>query len=111
MVRLSRHNSQSMDPTMTNTNKLFASTFTAILGVATTVSVAHAVPDQPDAWEKCAGIAQAGKNDCGALDGKHGCAGQATESNSSNEWVYVPQGTCEKIVGGVVKKVKPAKKA
>jgi len=111
MVRLSRHNSQSMDPTMTNTDKLLASTFTAILGVATTVSLAHAVPNQPEAWEKCAGIAQAGKNDCGALDGKHGCAGQATENNSSNEWVYVPQGTCEKIVGGVVKKVKPAKKA
>jgi uncharacterized membrane protein len=96
---------------MTNSNKLLTSTFTAILGVAATVSVAHAVPDQPKAWEKCAGVAQAGKNDCGSLDGKHNCAGQATESNSSSEWIYVPQGTCEKIVGGVVKKVKPAKKA
>ena len=40
-------------------------------------TAAHAVPDQPQAWEKCAGIAKAGMNDCGALDGKHGCAGQA----------------------------------
>ena len=57
----------------------------------------------------CAGIAKAGKNDCGALDGKHECAGQATMDNSDQEWVYVPKGTCEKITGGTVAAVKPAK--
>ncbi len=72
-------------------------------------SQAHAVPDAPKQWEKCAGIVKAGKNDCGALDGKHGCAGQATFDNDDTEWVYVPAGTCEKITGGVVAKVKPAK--
>lgn len=70
---------------------------------------AAGVPDAPKAWEKCAGIAKAGMNDCGALDGKHGCAAQATLDNSDQEWVYVPQGTCEKITGGVIAKVKPAK--
>ena len=70
---------------------------------------AQAVPDAPSEWEKCAGIAKAGKNDCGSLDGKHGCSGQATVDNSDVEWVYVPRGTCEKITGGVVAKVKPAK--
>lgn len=94
---------------MNNTQKLLASTLAGIMGVAATVSTAQAVPDQPKAWEKCAGIAKAGKNDCGSLDGKHGCAGQATMDNGAEEWVYVPQGTCEKITGGVVKKVKPAK--
>ncbi|WP_341503427.1 DUF2282 domain-containing protein [Gallaecimonas sp. GXIMD4217] len=69
----------------------------------------QAVPEQPEAWEKCAGIAKAGKNDCGALDGKHGCAGQATLDNDDNEWVYVPKGTCTKITGGRVAAVKPAK--
>lgn len=68
-----------------------------------------AVPDAPKAWEKCAGIAKAGMNDCGALDGKHGCSSQSTLDNDDTEWVYVPQGTCEKITGGVVAKVKPAK--
>ncbi len=71
--------------------------------------VAYAVPDAPKAWEKCAGIAKIGKNDCGALDGSHGCAGQATFDNLDTEWVYVPQGTCEKITGGKVAKIKPAK--
>ncbi len=84
--------------------------------VATILSVgmfaatqAQAVPDQPTEWEKCAGIAKAGKNDCGSLDGKHGCSGQATVDNADTEWVYVPGGTCAKITGGVVAKVKPAK--
>ncbi|MCV6609267.1 MAG: DUF2282 domain-containing protein [Amphritea sp.] len=82
---------------------------TAIAGLALVgASSAMAVPEQPAAWEKCAGVALAGKNDCGALDGKHGCAGQATVDNDPNEWVYTPKGTCDKI-GGVVKKVKPAK--
>ena len=68
-----------------------------------------AVPDQPKNWEKCAGIAKAGQNDCGALDGSHGCSGQAKSDNLDYEWVYVPEGTCKKITGGKVAKIKPAK--
>lgn len=83
----------------------------AVASVATMASTtAQAVPDQPKAWEKCAGIAKKGMNDCGSLDGKHGCAGQATRDNDDQEWVYVPKGTCTKITGGVVAKIKPAKK-
>ncbi|MBY5990615.1 DUF2282 domain-containing protein [Ferrimonas balearica] len=73
-------------------------------------SQALAVPDQPKAWEKCAGVAKKGMNDCGSLDGSHGCAGQAKMDNDPNEWVYVPEGTCKKL-GGTVAKVKPAKDA
>ena len=76
------------------------------LGAASTV---QAVPDQPAVWEKCAGIAKAGKNDCGALDGKHNCAGMSKQDNAQNEWVYVPEGTCTKITGGSVAALKPAK--
>ncbi len=93
---------------MNNTQKIAAVAAMSTLGMMM-ASGANAVPDQPENWEKCAGIAKAGKNDCGALDGSHGCAGQSKLDNSDNEWVYVPEGSCEKIVGGVVKKVKPAK--
>lgn len=81
-----------------------------IAGIATLgASQAFAVPDNPKAWEKCAGVAKAGRNDCGALDGAHSCAGQAPRDNLDTEWVYVPAGTCTKITGGVVAKIKPAK--
>lgn len=81
----------------------------ALLSVAAVSTTAVAVPGAPTAWEKCAGIAKAGQNDCGALDGSHHCAGQGTEESSESEWVYVPEGTCEKIAGGKVAAVKPAK--
>lgn len=51
--------------------------------------------------EKCAGIVKAGKNDCGTS--KHDCAGQATANRDSEEWIKVPKGTCNKIVGATLK--------
>ena len=89
-----------------NSKHLVTATF---LGMSTLAMTAQAVPEAPQQWEKCAGIAKAGMNDCGALDGSHGCAGQSTADNLDTEWVYVPAGTCEKINGGSVAAVKPAK--
>ncbi|MDH3461254.1 MAG: DUF2282 domain-containing protein [Burkholderiaceae bacterium] len=54
-----------------------------------------------EGMEKCAGIVKAGKNDCGAA--KHSCAGQSVKDGNAAEWIYVPTGTCEKIVGAKVK--------
>lgn len=56
--------------------------------------------------EKCYGIAKAGKNDCAGA--KHACAGQSNESKSPTEWIKLPKGTCERIVGGSLGS--PAKK-
>jgi uncharacterized membrane protein len=53
-----------------------------------------------DSQEKCYGVSQAGKNDCARADGSHSCAGQASQAGDGGEWVYVPTGLCEKIVGG-----------
>ena len=96
---------------MKERNKLLNATLASVMAVGTAMiaTSANAVPDNPKQWEKCAGIAKQGMNDCGALDGKHGCAGQAKMDNDANEWIYVPAGTCTKITGGVVAAVKPAK--
>ncbi|MGV6826994.1 MAG: BufA1 family periplasmic bufferin-type metallophore [bacterium] len=80
----------------------------AVLALAA-VPASAAVPDAPSTWEKCAGIAKKGMNDCGSLDGKHACAGQSARDNDPQEWVYVPAGTCTKITGGRVAATKPAK--
>ena len=76
------------------------------LGISATASAA---PDAPKSWEKCLGVSKMAKNDCGATDGSHGCAGMAKEDNLKTEWVYVPEGTCEKLTGGEVYKTVPAK--
>jgi uncharacterized membrane protein len=94
---------------MKKSNLIAAAAVANIIALGSLSTAAYAVPDQPKNWEKCAGIAKAGKNDCGALDGSHGCSAQAKTDNADNEWVYVPEGTCAKITGGFVAKVKPAK--
>jgi uncharacterized membrane protein len=48
--------------------------------------------------EKCYGIATAGMNDCGTSN--HHCAGEAKTDGDKKEWLSVPTGLCNKIVGG-----------
>jgi uncharacterized membrane protein len=55
--------------------------------------------------EKCAGIAEAGKNDCATA--KHSCAGQAKVDKGADDWKYVPKGECEKMGGKPVADKKP----
>ena len=68
-----------------------------------------AVGDQAQAakagFEKCAGIVKAGLNDCGTA--KHDCAGQAATDGDAQEWIYVPEGTCAKIAGSMLKAAAP----
>lgn len=47
--------------------------------------------------EKCFGIAFAGKNDCQTA--KSSCAGTSKKDQQADAWIYVPAGTCDKIVG------------
>jgi uncharacterized membrane protein len=73
-------------------------------------STADAAPDwakKGDKIVKCKGIAKKGQNDCGANG--HSCGGMAKKDNDPNEWVYVPEGLCEKIAGGVKWKTKVVK--
>ena len=48
--------------------------------------------------EKCYGITKAGMYDCGTAN--HNCSGEAKKDGDKNEWINVPTGLCQKIVGG-----------
>jgi uncharacterized membrane protein len=48
--------------------------------------------------ERCYGIVRAGKNDCATT--KHSCAAQATKDRDPEEFITLPKGLCEHIVGG-----------
>lgn len=49
--------------------------------------------------EKCYGIAKAGANDC-ASTGNNSCGGSSKRSGDTKAWLFVPEGYCERIVGG-----------
>lgn len=48
--------------------------------------------------EKCFGIVKAGKNDCQTAASS--CAGTSKKDAQADAWIYVPAGTCGKLVGG-----------
>lgn len=48
--------------------------------------------------EKCYGVVKAGKNDCQTSTAA--CAGSATKDSQKDAWLYLPKGSCEKLVGG-----------
>jgi uncharacterized membrane protein len=83
-------------------------TKTAILAAAIGGLVAFAGPAEfaadegksAAATEKCYGVAKAGKNDCAGT--AHSCQGQGKKDGDAKEWVKLPKGTCERIVGGTL---------
>lgn len=48
--------------------------------------------------EKCYGITKAGKNDCQTANTS--CAGTSKKDNQGDAWIYMPKGSCDRIVGG-----------
>jgi uncharacterized membrane protein len=79
--------------------RIVAAAVSGVLALGLTAASGSLTAEEVET-EKCAGIVKAKMNDCGANG--HACAGQAKVDNDPNEWIALPKGTCEKIVGGTV---------
>ena len=73
---------------------------TALTGLFTLSASAQAA--EAPAMEKCYGIVKAGKNDCQTATSA--CAGTSAKDGQKDAWIYIPKGSCEKIVGGSLAK-------
>src|SRR6267154_5643375 len=83
-----------------NTRVLVASVFAAAIAAPAILSAQKPVmPPKEFKTEKCYGIAKAGKNDC-ASTGNNSCGGSSKVNGDKKAWIYVPEGYCERIVGG-----------
>jgi uncharacterized membrane protein len=76
-----------------------------IVGLGTTTPAVSA--DSDPKLEKCYGIVKAGMNVCPGNN--HPCAGLSTKDGDPDEWMYVLEGTCNKIVNGSTKPKTPLK--
>lgn len=85
---------------MKNLNSVIAAAMSSALAVGMLAASGTAVAEKP-AMEKCYGIVKAGKNDCQTA--KSSCAGTSKEDGQKDAWIFVPKGTCDKIVGGSLK--------
>ncbi len=47
--------------------------------------------------EQCAGVVKAGLSDCASAE--HICAGMNTDDSNEADWLWLPAGTCKKIIG------------
>ena len=74
----------------------------AAIGGLFTLNLATAAlaADAPGDGEKCYGVAKAGKNDCAGA--AHACSGQAKGDAAKTDWLKLPKGTCERLVGGTL---------
>lgn len=88
---------------MSNNKNLVKAAITGAMAIGLVTVSSVALAGKPG-MEKCMGISKTGKNDCGTS--QHACAGMAKVDNDAEEWLYLPEGTCEKIPGGTVKAAK-----
>ncbi|UTW11880.1 BufA1 family periplasmic bufferin-type metallophore [Marinobacterium rhizophilum] len=69
------------------------------LSTAGIISAGTALAEEPQ-FEKCYGIAAAGKNDCQTATSS--CAGTSKHDRQTDAFIAVPQGTCSKIAGATL---------
>lgn len=48
--------------------------------------------------EKCYGVSRAGKNDCQTANSS--CAGTSRRNGQGDAWIYMPKGSCDRLVDG-----------
>ena len=82
-----------------NTKLIVTSAVAAALALPL-VAFSEPAPKPKFEAEKCYGIAKAGKNDCETR--MSSCAGTSKRDNQKDAWIYVPKGSCDKVVGGVL---------
>ena len=79
---------------------VLASAFAAAIAAPAVLSAQKPVPEPKNfKTEKCYGVAKAGKNDC-ASTGNNSCGGTSKIDRDPKAWIYVPEGYCDRIVGG-----------
>jgi uncharacterized membrane protein len=82
-----------------NTRVLIASAFAAAIAAPALLSAQKPAEMPSFKAEKCYGVAKAGKNDC-ASTGNNSCGGTSKRDADKKAWIFVPEGYCERIVGG-----------
>jgi uncharacterized membrane protein len=95
---------------MSNSNALLRTAITGLitLGAAAVVTPVVAADDHAG-MEQCAGVVKAGMNDCATVT--NACHGHVEKDSDQMAWIYLPTGSCERIVGArVVHVVDPSPK-
>lgn len=88
---------------MNRTENLLRAAIASTLALAAAAAASQAVAAGPE-MEQCAGVIKAGKNDCATSS--NACHGHVKTDANPEAWIYLPKGTCDRIAGARVVKVK-----
>ena len=83
-----------------NTKSAILAAAIGLVAIAGNTAAFAADDAKSDGTEKCYGISKAGKNDCAGA--AHSCQGQGKKDADAREWIKLPKGTCERLVGGTL---------
>jgi uncharacterized membrane protein len=86
---------------MKDLNNLMSSALGGVIALGLLTASTQALAEKPK-MEKCYGVVKAGKNDC--QTNTSACAGTSKKDGQKDAWLYLPKGSCEKIVSGSLKK-------
>ena len=75
-----------------------AMTWAFTLSAATGMGIVTTKAFAAQKMEKCYGIAKAGRNDCQTKTTS--CASSSTQNNQQDAFLFLPEGLCDRIVGG-----------
>ncbi len=81
-----------------NLEKIVNSAMLAFLALTSAQTAFAADENSPPPQEKCYNIVKAGMNDCPTATSK--CAGSAKKDAQPDAFIFLPKGTCAKLVGG-----------
>ena len=82
---------------MRDIDHLVKSAMAALLTLASAGVATTAISAENQAMEKCYGIVKTAMNDCETAH--QSCAGSATKDRQHDAFIFLPKGTCTKIVG------------
>ena len=84
---------------MKDINKIVKSVMTSLLALTSAATLVNAANSATvEKMEKCYGIVKTALNDCATAT--QSCAGSATKDKQPDAFIFLPKGTCNKIVGG-----------
>ncbi len=86
---------------MSDIKSVMRTALAGVVALSVLGSGAALADDKGGDKEKCYGVSKAGKNDCQTSSSS--CGGTSKTDGQKDAWVYLPKGTCEKIVGGSLK--------
>lgn len=86
---------------MKSTKTVVSSAVAGLVALGLTGVAPIALAEDKGGNEKCYGVVKAGKNDCQTATSS--CSGTSKTDGQADAWIYLPKGTCEKIVGGSLK--------